>query len=196
MDQQDFIGLDFGRKFDLGCSGLSLFCFLFSLVWRGTRNDPKIRFVTKAGDCFTPPSYYWFSFIFFSFGNSAHCSHIVWSEDPFFSIFLCFSSIFDWFFLFSFSFPFLFFIFLFFFFQCTSLTQGKRSFSWRIFQFFLPRVRWEISILGQGYGQKVDVWLKRPTNGGTWFMSDICLANGSGIRECPDYFHENAYYDN
>ena len=115
---------------------------------------------------------------------------------PFFSIFLCFSSIFDWFFLFSFSFPFLFFIFLFFFFQCTSLTQGKRSFSWRIFQLFLPRVRWEISILGQGYGQKVDVWLKRPTNGGTWFMSDICLANGSGIRECPDYFHENAYYDN
>ena len=109
-----------------------------------------------------------FLLYFFSFDNYAHCLDIVWSKEPLFLLFYFPSLFFNLWFDYSF-FSFLFFFFLFF--WRTSLTQGKRSFSSKILLFFLPRIRLEISILGQGYDQKVDVWLKRPTNGGTWFMS-------------------------
>jgi len=82
---------DFGREFGFGYSGLFLFCFLFSLVRCGTREDTKVWFATKGGDHFTPlrfrPSYHRFYFIFFSLGNSVHCSDIAWSKEILFLLF-------------------------------------------------------------------------------------------------------------
>ena len=87
------------------------------------------------------------SLSFFAFDNFAHCLDIIWYKEP-----LCM-----FFFL---SFQFFSFFFSFFFCFCTSLTQGKRSFSWKIFQPSLPRVRLQISILGQGYGQESALGIK------------------------------------
>ena len=75
----------------------------FSLVWRGTKEDTKIRFVTKAGDCFTPPGFNQViiaSLLYFSLLAIMHIPQILSSpKNPFFffSTFLCFSSNFVWF---------------------------------------------------------------------------------------------------
>ena len=54
----------------------------------------------------------------------------------------------------------------------------------------ISRVRWETSILGQGYGKKSmfgSKGLQMAEHNVYWC---ICLANGSARRECPDHFHE------
>ena len=91
-----FRKLDFGGKFGFGCSGFSPFCFLFSLVRRGTRADTEIWFVIKQVIALWIPQVLTkllllFFFFFFSFDNSAHCLDIVWSKETlffFFSFFL------------------------------------------------------------------------------------------------------------
>jgi len=193
MDQQDFLGSwIFVENLAFGCSSLFLFYFLFSLVQRGTRASTKIWFVTEQliASCFPQiliESLLLFSF-FFAFDNFAHGSDIVWSKEPFY----------------FFSFFLFYFLLLFFnlwlvdfllFFWRTFITPGKRSFFWKILLFSLPRVRLEISIPGQGYGQNVDVWLQVLQMARHDVCRDICLASGSGIRECPKSFPWHAYDD-
>ena len=112
MDQWDFIRLDFGRKFGFGCSGLSPFSFLFSLVRRETRADTKTWFVTKAGDRFTHPLGFnqvtialLLYFLFPQFCTLFR--HRLVQRNPIFLFFFSFSflqSLIDWFFFFLFFF--------------------------------------------------------------------------------------------
>ena len=85
---------------------------------------------------------------------------------------------------FSFSFYFLFLL------THISNPRGKGCFSWKIFLFSLPRVRLEISILGQGHGQNLTSGSRGLHMVGHDLCQDICLANGSATRECPNHFHE------
>ena len=72
----------------------------------------------------------------------------------------------------------------------TPLTQDNRSFVWKTLLLSHPRVRLEISILGQGYGKKLMFGSKGLQMTGHNVFADICLANGSERRECPNHFHE------
>ena len=77
------------------------FCFLFFLVWCGTREDAKIWFINEAGDCFTPPQgptklslLFFYIFLFWQFYTLFRYCLVQRTPLFFFSIFL--SSIFDW----------------------------------------------------------------------------------------------------
>ena len=159
------------------CLGLFLFCFFFffSLVRCGARADAKIWLVTKKVIASCIPRVLTKLSLLFPFFLLLTMLHIVQTllgvKDPlciyFFLLYFflfCFCPIFDWL---------TFFLSFFFFLWSTIITQGKISFFFfgKIFLFFLPMVRLEISILGQGYGQNIEVWLKRPMDGGTWRIS-------------------------
>ena len=105
----------------------------------------------------------------FAFDNSAHCLDIVWYKEtsPYFFLFIFYFS----FLLFSNLWLVDFLLFFSFLLTHTYNPKEKEASFGKILLFFLPRIRLEIFILGQGYGQKVEVWLKRPTDGGTWPMS-------------------------
>jgi len=67
MDQQDFLGSwILVGNLAFGCSSLS-FCFLFSLVRRGTKADTRIWFMTKKGIASRIPQVLTKSLFLFSF---------------------------------------------------------------------------------------------------------------------------------
>ena len=119
-----------------------------------------------------------------------------------FSIFLCSSSISDWLIL-SLSFFFLLLSFLVVFILCvffsfaflfsfwrTPLNHDNRSFAWKTLLFSHPRVRLEISILGQVNGKKSMFGSKGLQTAGHNVCRDIFLASGLERRECSNHFHE------
>jgi len=104
----------------------------------------------------------------FAFDNVARCLDIVWFKENI-SVFIIFffiaflQSLIGW----PSSFP-----FSFLFFWSTFITQGKRSlFFWEDPSVLSSNGKVGNFHPGQGYGQNVEVWLKRPTDGGTWRMS-------------------------
>ena len=142
-------------------------------------------------------------FFFFLFDNSAHCSDIVWSNElvflfhfPLLFLYLWLINSFSFFFFLLLSFLVVFilcvffsFAFLFSFWR-TPLNHDNRSFAWKTLLFSHPRVRLEISILGQVNGKKSMFGSKGLQTAGHNVCRDICLANGSERRECPNHFHK------